>query len=50
MIVPTGEGLIDVENMIAMNNILLKSVVTLSKSIEQSHRDKRREMLKAKNN
>ena len=49
MIMPTGEGFIDVDDMIVMERILLKSLITISKSIEQPHIDKRRELLRAKN-
>jgi hypothetical protein len=49
MIAPSPEGLIEVDDMIKMEKILLKSLITISKSIEQPHRDKRRELLRAKN-
>jgi len=46
-VTPNNEGLIEFSDILKIEMIVFSSLIEISKSIEESHRDRRRELLRA---
>lgn len=47
-VTPTNEGVISIEDFVLINKVVLKALISIAKTIQQPHTDRRRELLRAK--
>ena len=47
-VTPTNDGVISIEDFVLINKVILKALISIAKATQQPHTDRRRELLRAK--